>query len=210
VARTLSLLLVIASLTSLAIAPGASAAAGLGDQRIVAKPKRTPPANRSATAAATPLIAPTTTCPGQNGLDASVETQVWAMRCMTDYARAQIGLPPLADVAALDASSQAKGHDVIVCDDFSHTACGRQFTYWIEQSGYFGSACWHTGENLAWGMGEQGTARSIFQAWMRSPAHRQNILGSYSDLGVSLEVGSLGNQPGTRIWTQHFGSRCAV
>ncbi len=154
------------------------------------------------------LIAPPAACPGQNSLEASAETQVQAMRCMTDFARLQIGLSSLIGVSELDASARSKALDVIDCDSFSHSACGREFTFWMRETGYIGESCWRVGENLAWGIGREGTVRATFRAWMRSPTHRDNLLGSYTDLGLSIEVGSLGGRDGTRVWAQHFGTHC--
>lgn len=130
------------------------------------------------------------------------------MRCMTDFARVRAGLGPLNDSAELDASAGEKAADVLRCDSFSHTACGREFTYWIRASGYMSEACWHVGENLAWGTGTYGSVRSIFQAWMRSPEHRHNILGDYEDMGLSLRSGRLGGLSGAAVWAAHFGSHC--
>lgn len=130
------------------------------------------------------------------------------MRCMTDFARARAGLGTLEDSEQLDLSAAEKGTDVLSCDSFSHTACNRDFTYWIRQSGYGAESCWHVGENLAWGTGAYGTVRSIFRAWMRSPGHRHNILGDYEDLGLNLQTGELGGLGGADVWTAHFGSHC--
>jgi uncharacterized protein YkwD len=153
------------------------------------------------------LIAPATACPDQTGTPSPV-AQVQAMRCMTNFARSRAGLSPLADSPQLDLSSENKGTDVLSCDSFSHTACGREFTYWIQQAGYLSEACWHVGENLAWGVGVYGTVRSIFRAWMRSPEHRRNILGAYEALGLNRQVGELEAQVDTVVWTAHFGSHC--
>jgi uncharacterized protein YkwD len=98
---------------------------------------------------------------------------------------------------------------VLSCDSFSHSACGREFTLWMREAGYIGESCWRVGENLAWGVGQEGTVRATFQAWMRSPTHRRNVLGDYTDLGLGFEVGTLGGREGTRVWAQHFGSRCS-
>jgi len=153
------------------------------------------------------LIAPVTACPAQTGA-ASPAAQEQAMRCMTDFARSQAGLGTLADSPQLDLSAEDKGADVLRCDSFSHTACGREFTYWMQQAGYLSETCWHVGENLAWGVGAYGTVRSIFRAWMRSPEHRHNILGDYEALGLDRQVGELEGQVGTVVWTAHFGSHC--
>lgn len=179
-ASRFSLLLAVAAVVALAVAPSAAAAP----------------------------LAPASVCPAQTALGAPAAAQEEAMRCMTDYARQHLGLPALADAEELDVSAQGKSGDILRCDSFSHYACGREFTYWIEASGYLSAQCWRAGENLAWGTGAEGTVRSIFRAWMRSTAHRQNILGNFSQIGVDLQVGELAGRGGTRVWTQHFGSHC--
>jgi uncharacterized protein YkwD len=155
------------------------------------------------------LIAPVSICPDQ-ARPASVMAQQQAMRCMTDFARSRAGLGALADSPQLDLSSEDKGADVLRCDSFSHTACDREFTYWMQQVGYLSESCWHVGENLAWGVGAFGSVRSIFRAWMRSPEHRRNILGDYEVLGLNRQVGELEGQVDTVVWTAHFGSHCGA
>lgn len=199
-----SLALVGALLACLALASSAHAV-GLGEQRAVAKPEHSPTAR---TATASPLIASPATCPGQTDLDAPVEAQKQAMACMTNFARAAVGLGELGEAEELDRSALDKAGDVLRCDAFSHFACGREFTYWIAAAGYIGEACWHAGENLAWGTDEFGSVRSIFRAWMSSPTHRKNILGEYDDLGIALSTGNLEGHAGAHVWTAHFGSRC--
>lgn len=127
-----------------------------------------------APASAAGLAAPASACPGQSKLDAPTEAQEQAMLCMTNFARSRLGQAPLEEVATLAASAAGKGGDILLCDSFSHNACGREFNYWIRASGYLSTQCWRVGENLAWGIGPQGTVGSIFRAWMRSPAHRES------------------------------------
>lgn len=182
VLRKLSFLLVVATLAVPSIAQGAGASGGR-------------------------LIAPTSACPGQ-GLDAPAEAQEATMLCMTNYARAQTGQADLSPVPTLAQSAADKGDDILRCDSFSHFACGREFTYWMRQTGYIADQCWRAGENLAWGTGDYGSVRSIFRAWMSSPGHRENILDDFAQIGISLEVGSLAGQPQTHLWVQHFGSSC--
>lgn len=156
------------------------------------------------------LIAPTSVCPGQGRLDAPADAQAATMRCMTNFARAQSGETEFTTAQELEQSASDKGGDILRCDSFSHFACGRDFTYWMRQTGYISSQCWRAGENLAWGTGGYGSVRAIFRAWMGSPGHRENILGDFTQIGVSLRIGTLAGQPRTRIWTQHFGSHCEV
>ena len=181
--RKLSLVLALASLAGLTIVSSAFAVGG-------------------------PLIAPTSACPGQGRLDAPAAAQESAMLCMTDFARAQAGLTALDTAPELEQSASDKGGDILRCDSFSHFACGREFTYWMRQTGYTSTQCWRVGENLAWGTGGYGTVRSIFRAWMSSPGHRENLLGDFSEIGLSLRVGTLAGQTETHVWAQHFGSHC--
>lgn len=161
-----------------------------------------------AIAAGSGLIAPPSACPGQGRLNAPPTAQESTMRCMTNFARTQSGLSALATAEELDQSAGNKGGDILRCDTFSHFACGRDFTYWMQQTGYTASQCWRAGENLAWGIGSYGTVRSIFRAWMSSTGHRENILDDFTQLGISLRVGTLAGQPRTHVWAQHFGSHC--
>jgi uncharacterized protein YkwD len=154
------------------------------------------------------LIAPTAVCANQTGAEASVAEQEQAMRCLTNFAREHAGMGGLGDAADLDRSARDKSGDILHCDSFSHYACGRQFTYWMQRVGYIPARCWRAGENIAWGTGDFGTVRSIFRAWIHSPEHRENILGRYGQIGVGLEVGSLEGHSDVHVWTQHFGSHC--
>src|SRR6202012_248012 len=92
------------------------------------------------------LVAPPSACPNQGDLGDPAAVQERAMRCMTDFARAHDGLGALANAADLDRSAQKKSTDIVRCDSFSHEACGRQFTYWMQRSGYLAARCWRGGE----------------------------------------------------------------
>ena len=154
------------------------------------------------------LLAPTGSCSGSDGLHAPIRVQEQAMRCLTDFARVHAGLAPLASDPPLNRSAILKSRDILRCDQFDHQACGRDFSYWIERTGYLDTGCWSVGENIALGTGALGTPRSIFEAWLGSEEHRHNILGPYRDLGVGLRVGTLGTLHDAHIWTQHFGTVC--
>jgi uncharacterized protein YkwD len=162
----------------------------------------------AASAAGGGLIAPTAACP-QTRLDAPVAAQEQAMLCMTNFARESFGENGLEENVTLEQSARDKTHDIIRCDSFSHYACGREFTYWMRAGGYLSTQCWKAGENLAWGADDFGTVKSIFRAWMRSPTHRENILGGqFTQIGIDLQTGTLEGLAGTHVWTQHFGSHC--
>jgi uncharacterized protein YkwD len=128
-------------------------------------------------------LASESTCPNQTSTSATVAQKNLAMICMTNYGRNfNGGLSALAQNTALMNASSSKANDIITCNEFSHTACGRQFQYWILQYGYTGN-CY--GENIAQGY---QTVRDTFSAWMSSAGHRANILNSnYRDIGVAVQ-----------------------
>lgn len=207
-ARKLPLLFLAAFLAALTIvAPGSATGQPRIAMRTVAAPAGTA-APSAATDGLGTLIAPASACPDQEALDAPADVQESTMSCMVDYARTQAGLAGFAEVETLQRSAEDKADDVLRCDSFSHFACGRDFTYWMRQTGYVSSQCWRVGENLAWGTGAYGTVRSIFRAWMSSPGHRENILDDFTETGISLRLGTLSGQAGTHIWAEHFGSHC--
>lgn len=159
----------------------------------------------SAQARGANTIAPANACPNQANRAAPEEAQLQAMLCMTNYARRASGLKPLTLVPPLARAADHKSADILRCDEFSHEACGREFTYWIARFGYT-EGCWSAGENIGYGTGRLGTVREIFSAWMRSSGHRANILGRFTEIGFGREVGELDGSAGAVVWTQDFGS----
>ncbi len=187
-------LLAIVALASLACAAGASA-----------RSARTGQAAPQTFAFSPDEVAPPTICPGQTATDLSAEEQVGVMLCMTNYARGVHGLRALSPSPQLNHAAEQKSSDIVSCDEFSHEACGRQFTYWEQRFGYL-KGCWKTAENIAWGTGDQSTVGVIFQAWLESPEHHENILGPYRQIGIGMRTGGLEGHEDAAIWTQDFGS----
>jgi uncharacterized protein YkwD len=143
-------------------------------------------------------------CPAKGKGRAPAAAQERTMLCLVNGARRARGLQPLTAISSLNRAADHKSGDILRCDEFSHEACGREFTYWMTHFGYRGCA---EGENIAWGSGGLGTPGSIFRAWMHSQGHRENILGDYEDTGIGLQAGKLEGVPGAHVWTEEFGSR---
>jgi uncharacterized protein YkwD len=150
-------------------------------------------------------VAPETSCPNQNtpGLTATAQEEV--MLCMTNFARAANGMPPMVANRQLAGAAEKKSTDILGCNEFSHEACGRAFTFWDQKYGYL-KGCWKAAENIAWGTGDLSTVRAIMTAWLESPEHHANILGPYKEIGIGVMVGSLEGNEGAAVWTQDFGS----
>jgi uncharacterized protein YkwD len=150
-------------------------------------------------------VAPASTCPGQTATDLSAEEQTGVMLCMTNYARGINGMPPLSLNRQLGHAAEQKSSDILGCDEFSHEACGRPFSFWIQRYGYL-KGCWRAAENIAWGTGAYSTVGSIFTAWLESPEHHANILGPYKEIGIGVRDGSIEGFEEAAVWTQDFGS----
>lgn len=146
-------------------------------------------------------------CPRQGDPEAPNGVQVKAMLCLVNAARHGHGLPELTSPLVLDRAATRKSADILRCDEFSHEACGRPFTYWMERFGYL-RGCASSGENIAWGTGGLASPRAIFRAWMHSAGHRANILGDFEEIGIGLRLGELEGSSGAHVWTQDFGKRC--
>jgi uncharacterized protein YkwD len=144
-------------------------------------------------------------CPGQTAAGLGAEEEVRVMLCMTNYAREVNGLRPLTLSRPLDRAAEQKSADIVTCDEFSHEACGRRFTFWDQRYGYL-KGCWKAAENIAWGTGDDSSVGAIFTAWLQSPEHHANILGPYREIGIGLRVGSVEGYEGAAVWTQDFGS----
>jgi uncharacterized protein YkwD len=153
-------------------------------------PTPAPSASAAPRAAAATEIASEQVCPGQTDASKTVP----ALVCLTSNARKFHGRSAVQGDSALMAAAAAKAGDMARCG-YGHTACGRAFSYWIENKGYTGN-CY--AENIAMG---QRTPREVFIGWMNSAGHRANILNrDYNEIGVAQTPGSRG-----LLWVMHLG-----
>jgi uncharacterized protein YkwD len=154
-------------------------------------------------------LAPTEKCTPQTDRSAAVDAQELAMRCMVNYARRAAGVSPLVGTNdKLMVSADRKAADIVRCQQFSHTACGRPFTYHMQQVGY-ATGCYGAGENIAWGSGSYGTVRSIMSSWLNSDGHRANILNPrFKEQGVGLVIGTMSGYANAAVWVNQFGYKC--
>ena len=132
------------------------------------------------------------------------------MRCMHKYARSKRNRQPLAFNSDLFSSSNSKAKDILRCNDFSHTACGRPIDYWFKRVGYPGG-CGGWWENISWGsvQGGYGTVRAVMSRWLHSDSHRKNILRPAArELGIGVTRGAFYGYRDALIWVGHFGYRC--
>ena len=127
-----------------------------------------------ASAAQASLVAPRSACSEQANENAREGAQEDAMRCLINYARDHAGVGGLNPHSKLEKAAGRKQRDVVDCG-FSHTACGVQADLYPHKFGYTqGTNGWALGENLAWGRGDEGSARKVLKAWLASRASRNH------------------------------------
>ena len=172
-------------------------------------------------------IAPSTSLPStpssQPNLDEIVETstttstttialtlpsnvdQTWLDEVLfgTNTERLKEGLDALTSCGNLHVAAQTHAVAMLEQDFFEHENpfTGDDPSSRAMQAGYGSGA----GENIAMGY---VSPRDVVRAWMDSPGHRENILGSYEHLGIGITLGGSGtNEKNERFyWVQNFGS----
>ncbi len=104
---------------------------------------------------------------------------------LTNEERAQNNAAPLRRSATLDAAAKLKAEDMVKNEYFAHfSPSGVTPWHWFDEAGYVYA---HAGENLAIHFTDSA---EVVEAWMDSPAHRQNIVnGVYTEIGVGTAKG---------------------
>lgn len=194
----LSLVAVCVGVALTAAAPAASRTPGSRD---VSSP-------RAASGAYDNYLAPASACPGNDSPTLLAAEQDSAMLCLIDYARAARGLGTLARSPLLAWSASIKGDDIVRCDDFSHTACGRPVEAPFAQAGYISPPAEPAvGENIAYGSNVLGSPRSIMRAWLESDGHRENLFDAqWVEHGIAMrKPGAFLSVGNNAVWVSHFG-----
>jgi uncharacterized protein YkwD len=118
---------------------------------------------------------------------------------LTNQARAQAGLPPLAVSSPLVTAAQTHSRDMAQTNIFDHTVPGVAEPTLESRAAAVGYNFSWLGENIAFNYAD---APSILAAWMNSPEHRANILSpNFTQIGVGIAW----NGQGQAYATQEFG-----
>jgi uncharacterized protein YkwD len=111
--------------------------------------------------------------------------------------RSKAGLPPLFPNARLDAAATGHARDMAERLKMSHRGGDGSSPFdRIERQGY---RYREAGENVAYGFDD---VESVMAGWMKSPGHRRNILGKYSEIGVGRAIA----KDGAAYWCVTFGT----
>lgn len=119
---------------------------------------------------------------------------------LTNKARADYNLPPLALDGKLSQAATLKGHDMIIKNYWAHYAPdGRTPWSFLNAAGYDYE---YAGENLAKNF---LYSDNVVTAWMASASHRENILRpEYTQVGFAIVNGKLEGEDTTLV-VQFFG-----
>jgi len=120
---------------------------------------------------------------------------------LTNKERLNAGVTIVKVNQELNQAALAKATDMFEHNYWAHISpTGTEPWYFVTQSGY---KYQHAGENLA---RDFSNPADVVRAWMASPTHRQNLLGSiYRDTGIAVVDGYI-NGVETTLVVQMFGS----
>jgi uncharacterized protein YkwD len=113
--------------------------------------------------------------------------------CLINEERAKAGIRPVYANGSLRRAAAGHSNDMVQDGFFEHTSpSGRTFIDRISNTGYMrGARRWLVGENLVWGTGSQSSPQAMVDAWMASPAHRENLLRErFREVGVAATRGT--------------------
>jgi hypothetical protein len=119
---------------------------------------------------------------------------------MLNQTRYSLGIDSLTENELLDEAAQLKAQDMIQNGYFNHISpSGVTPWYWFAKAGYNYK---NAGENLAIGFYD---SKGVFQAWMNSSTHKENMLSSaYTEVGTAILTGYGENN--AIVVVQLFGS----
>ncbi len=124
---------------------------------------------------------------------------------LTNNYRQSKNLNPLKINPRLNQAAVNKARDLLAGQYFAHRSPdGKDFSRWIEEVNY---PYFYVGENLAINFQD---SRKMFQAWLDSPSHQENIVRpQFQEIGVSVVKGKFKNQQAI-IVVQLFGSKIST
>jgi uncharacterized protein YkwD len=158
-----------------------------------------------------PSASASTVCASADAVPFTISTAklAGAAACLVNQERARYQLGALRLNRRLARAALGHATDMVSRDYFSHdTAGGGSFIDRIFKTGYTSRNAFPSlGEDLAWGSGALGTARSIVDAWMQSPGHRANILDrKFRDMGMGVALGTPEGDSAGATYALDFGS----
>lgn len=119
---------------------------------------------------------------------------------LVNQSRKTAGIGELSENIKLDQAAELKAEDMVAKEYFSHNSPdGTTPWHWFSEIGYDYK---YAGENLAIGFFD---SKDVFQAWLNSPSHRENLLNpKYQEIGTAVLQGFGSND--AVVVVQFFGT----
>lgn len=152
-----------------------------------------------------PYLASEAACPGGERTDLPLARQQRTLACLVNWARKRRGLEPLALASPLNVSSLRKAEDIARCENFDHSPCGGDWTFYVRAAGYTGAV----GENLYLAEGPWRAPRVAVDGWLNSPSHRANLFDpQWRRQGLAaVAISTFQGRRGVTVWVNEFGDR---
>jgi uncharacterized protein YkwD len=132
-------------------------------------------------------------------VDPALTTDEKTILELTNKARAEQNLPLLSVNLVLTRVAREHSQNMAGKGEMNHILDGKTPAQRVKAAGY---RYVYTGENIA--MGENVSVQEIFDSWMKSKGHRENILKEeYREIGIGVAH----DDKGKIYYTQEFGSR---
>ncbi|HKJ36560.1 MAG TPA: CAP domain-containing protein [Solirubrobacterales bacterium] len=132
-----------------------------------------------------------------------------AILCLINRQRAKRGLDKLKKDRKQRKAAKKHSRRMVKKRCFSHRCKGEpDLAKRIKRAGYLPCNCyWGVGENLAYGENYLGSPKRIVRAWMKSPAHRDNVLQrKFEHIGIGVVWGSPeGRNRDAATYTTNYG-----
>lgn len=122
---------------------------------------------------------------------------------LTNEARAKMKLPPFKPNALLAQAALAHNQNMAKQKKIDHILDGKNPADRADAVKYDWASC---NENLAW-IEKNGKIQMIFDGWMKSKVHRDNILGDFEEIGISVHEDKSKGGLGGWFFTQVFGTQ---
>lgn len=122
---------------------------------------------------------------------------------LTNEARAKMKLPPFKVNALLGQAALVHNQNMAKQKKVEHILDGKSPADRADAVKYDWAS---VNENLAW-VDKNSRIKEMFEGWMKSKVHRENILGDFEEIGVSVHEDKIKGGMGGFFFTQVFGTQ---
>lgn len=120
-------------------------------------------------------------------------TELDAMSLINDY-RVSVGLKPLSQINYISVKSEEHDNAMIAVNTISHDGFVARSENIMKVLGAISVS-----ENVAY---NYNTPQAAVTAWLNSPSHKENIVGDFTNFGISVRVDAAGRKYYTNIFVK--------